>query len=92
MWIHSHDFEATAPVEDGQVGDNLTIDKHLPVMSRKKRMPKRKHKFGKGAKRGGNRKSCRHVESAAPVDPTAIALVNPTALVAMERPTTIPIK
>jgi hypothetical protein len=61
-------------------------------MSRKKRMPKRKHKFGKGAKRGGNRKSCWCVESAAPVDPTAIALVDPTALAAMERPTAIPVK
>ena len=35
-------------------------------------MPKRKHKFGKGARRGGNRKSCRQVD--------------PTPLVARERP------
>jgi hypothetical protein len=77
---HFHDFEPTAPVENDQVEDDLAIDKHLPVMSRKKRMPKRKHKFGKGAKRGGGRKSCWHVESAAPVNPTAIARVDPTAL------------
>jgi hypothetical protein len=55
-------------------------------------MLKRKHKFGKGAKRGGDRKSCQHVEPTAPVDPTALALVNPTALVARERPTAIPVK
>ena len=41
-------FEATAPVNEDQVEDELSVDKHLPV---KKTMPKRKHKFGKGAKR-----------------------------------------
>jgi hypothetical protein len=45
------DFEATAPVDKDQVEDDLSVDRHLPV---KKIMPKRKHKFGKGAKRGGN--------------------------------------
>ena len=50
------DFEATAPVDEDQVEHDLAVDKHLPVKSRKK-MPKRKHKFGKGAKRGGDRKS-----------------------------------
>jgi hypothetical protein len=82
-------FEATAPVDEDQVEDELSVDKHLPV---KKTMPKRKHTFGKGAKRGGNRKSCRHVLPTALVDPTAIALVDPTALVARERPTAIPVK
>ena len=62
-------FEATAPVDEDQVEDELSVDKHLPV---KKTMPKRKHKFGKGARRGGNRKSCRQVD--------------PTPLVARERP------
>ena len=62
-----------------------------PLLLRKK-MPKRKHKFGKGAKRGGDRKSCRHVLPTALVDPTAIALVDPTALVARERLTPIPVK
>ena len=62
-------FEATAPVDEDQVEDELSVDKHLPV---KKTMPKRKHKFGKGAKRGGNCKSCRQVD--------------PPPLVARERP------
>ncbi len=89
---HFHNFKATATVDDDQVEDDLAVDKHLPAMSRKKRMPKRKHKFGKGAKRGGDRKSCRHVEPTAPVNPTTLVLVNPTALVAWERPTAIPVK
>jgi len=80
------DFEATAPVNEDQVEDNLAVNKHLPVKSRTK-MRKRKNKFGKGAKRGGNQKS------SWPVDPTA--LVNPTTLVARERPTAtaaVPVK
>ena len=47
-------FKATAPVDEDQVEDHFSVDKHLPV---KKTMPKRKHKFGKSAKRGGTRKS-----------------------------------
>ena len=77
-------FEAIDPADDDQVEDELSVEKHPPV---KKTMPKRKHKFGKGSKRGGDRKSCR------PVDPTA--LVDPAALVAMERPTAtaaVPVK
>ena len=81
---HFHDFEATAPVDDNQVEYDLGVNMHLPV--ERKKMPKRKHKFGKGAKRGGDRKSCREVD--------ATALVDPTALVARERPTTtaVPVK
>ena len=82
------DFEVSAPVDEDNVEDDLAVDEHLPVKNSKKKMPKRKHKFGKGAKRGGDRKSCR------PVDPTAL-LVDPTALVAMERPTAtaaVPVK
>jgi len=82
------DFEVSAPVNKDNVEDDLAVDEHLPVKNSKKKMPKRKHKFGKGAKRGGDRKSCRSV------DPTAL-LVDPTALVAMERPTAtaaVPVK
>ncbi len=66
-----------------QCQDDLAVDKHLPVKSRKM-MPKRKHKFGKGAKRGGNQKSCRQVNHT--------ALVAPSALVARERSAAIPVK
>ena len=89
---NDQDFNATTPVDVDQVEDYLAVDKHLPVKSKRK-MPKRKKKFGKGAKRGGDRKSCRQVDPSALVDPTA--LVNPTALVAMERPTAtaaVPVK
>ena len=76
-----------ADVEDIAVDNNF--EAIAPV---RKKMPKRKHKFGKGAKRGGDRKSCRHVLPTALVHCTAIALVDPTALVARERPTAIPVK
>jgi hypothetical protein len=78
------DFEATAPVDDNQVEYDLGVNMHLPV--ERKKMPKRKHKFGKGAKRGGDHKSCREVD--------ATALVDPTALIARERPitTAVPVK
>ena len=78
------DSEVSAPVDKDNVEYDLGVNMHLPV--ERKKMPKRKHKFGKGAKRGGNRKSCRKVD--------ATALVDPTALVARERPTTtaVPVK
>ena len=65
-----------------------------PQSARAGQVPKRTiwHKFGKGAKRCGDCKSCRHVLPTALVDCTAIALVDPTALVARERPTAIPVK
>ena len=89
------DFEVSAPVDEDNAEDDLGVDKHLPVETSKKKMPKRKHKFGKGAKRGGDHKSCRHVKPAAPVNPTALAPVDPTPLVARARPTAtaaVPVK
>jgi hypothetical protein len=73
--------------------EDIAVDNNCEAIAPvRKKMPKRKHKFEKGAKRGGDRKSCRHVLPTALVDPTAIALVDPTALVARERPTAIPVK
>ena len=72
---------------------DIAVDNNFEAIAPvRKKMPKRKHKFGKGAKRGGDRKSCRHVLPTALVHCTAIALVDPTALVARERPTPIPVK
>ena len=82
-----HTEGLTLPHQQDQaagVANEGTFEEHLIVIKRK--MPKRKHKFGKGAKRGGDRKSCWEVD--------ATALVDPTALVARERPTTtaVPVK
>jgi hypothetical protein len=72
---------------DNTIGQSSSInvqqptDDALPDVPHKRKMPKKKKKFGKGARRGGNRKSGRsdtadqHVEPAVPGDAVAACVV-----------------